>query len=104
MNNPQTIEATMRTLKLGGLAKECRSAQYYNPEQYMQELLDIEIKEHEANRMARVIKQAGFRVIKALDDFVWKPIIEIPATITCEQIENADFVPKKENLVLIGAS
>ena len=98
------IEQTMRTLKLGGLAKEWRNVQYHNAEQYMQELLDIEVKEREANRMTRMIKQAGFRVIKTLDDFVWKPTIEIPNTITGEQMENADFVAGKENLVLIGAS
>jgi len=51
-----------------------------------------------------MIKQAGFRVIKTLDDFVWKPTIEIPAIITSEQIQKADFESNKENLVLIGAS
>jgi len=104
MSSPQSIEQTMKTLKLGGLAKEWRSVDYHNPEQYMQELLDIEVKEREANRMTRMIKQAGFRVIKTLDGFVWKPTIEIPATITSKQIQSADFVSGKENLVLIGAS
>ena len=35
MYNIQTIEQTMKTLKLGGLAKEWRSVQYQNAEQYM---------------------------------------------------------------------
>lgn len=96
------IEQTMRTLKLGGLAKEWRNITYHNNEQYMRELLEIEIREREANRMARMIKQANFRVIKTLDDFVWKPTIEIPSTITSEQIEAATFVKNKENLVLMG--
>ena len=98
----QTIEQTMKTLKLGGLAKEWRSVTYHDTEQYMQELLDIEVKEREANRMARMIKQANFRVIKTLDDFVWKPAIEVPSTITREEIEAATFVKNKENLVLMG--
>ena len=100
----QPIEQTMRTLKLGGLAKEWRSVAYHDNEQYMRELLEIEVKEREANRMARMIKQAGFRVIKTLDGFVWKPTIEIPDTITREDIEAAAFIKKKENLVLMGAS
>ena len=99
-----SIEQTMRTLKLGGLAKEWRSVEYLNTEQYIQELLDIEVKEREANRMTRMIKQAGFRVIKTLDNFAWKATIEVPPTITCRQIEEASFVNNKENLVLIGAS
>jgi len=98
-----SIEQTMRTLKLGGLAKEWRNVEYHDPEQYMEELLEIEVREREANRMARMIKQAGFRVIKTLDNFIWKQGIEIPNTITREEIETADFVEHKENLVLMGA-
>jgi hypothetical protein len=98
----QNIEQTMRTLKLGGLAKEWRSVVYHDNEQYMRDLLDIEVREREANRMARMIKQAGFRVIKTLDNFVWKPTIEIPTSITREEIETASFVKEKENLVLMS--
>jgi len=92
----------MRTLKLGGLAKEWRNVAYHNPEQYMRDLLDIEVRERDANRMTRMIKQAGFRVMKTLDSFVWKPGIEIPNTITREEMEAAAFVKEKENLVLMG--
>ena len=97
------IEQTMRTLKLSGLAKEWQNVEYHSKEQYMRELLEIEIREREANRMARMIKQAGFRVIKTLDNFIWKPGIEIPSSITRDEIEDAAFVREKENLVLMGA-
>jgi DNA replication protein DnaC len=100
----QSIEQTMRTLKLGGLAKEWRSVSYQDSEQYMRDLLEIEVREREANRMARMVKQANFRVIKTLDKFVWKPTIGIPATITREEIENASFLENKENLLLMGVS
>jgi len=99
----ESIEQTMKTLKLSGMAKEWRNVPYRDPEQYMRELLDIEVKEREANRMARMIKQAGFRVMKTLDSFVWKSGIEIPNTITREEMEVAAFVSHKENLVLMGA-
>jgi len=99
----QSIEQTMRTLKLGGLAKEWRSVPFHDAEQFMRDLLDIEVREREANRMARMIKQAGFRVLKTLDSFVWKPGIEIPSTITREEMETASFVRDKENLVMMGA-
>lgn len=98
-----SIEQTMRTLKLGGLAKEWRNVEYRDAEQYMRDLLEIEVREREANRMARMIKQAGFRVIKTLDSFVWKPGIEIPTSIDRAEIETAAFVKEKENLVLMGA-
>jgi DNA replication protein DnaC len=69
----------------------------------MRDLLEIEVREREANRMTRMIKQAGFRVIKTLDNFTWKSNIEIPGTISREDIESAAFVSKKENLVLMGS-
>ena len=98
-----TIEQTMRTLKLSGMAKDWRRVVYQDGEQYMRDLLEIEVREREANRMSRMVKQAGFRVIKTLDNFVWKSGIDIPASITREQIESASFVDKKENLVLMGS-
>jgi DNA replication protein DnaC len=97
------IEQTMRTLKLGGMAKDWRNVEYHSSEQYLHELLEIEVREREANRMTRMVKQAGFRVVKTIDKFVWKPGIEIPATITREEIEAASFVREKENLILLGA-
>ena len=103
VENQQSIEQTMRTLKLGGLAREWRSVAYHDNEQYMRDLLDIEVREREANRMSRMVKQAGFRVIKTLDKFTWKSGIEIPPSITREEIEAASFVKEKENLVLMGA-
>lgn len=68
--NLGSIEQTMRILKLGGLAKEWRNVDYHDNEQYLCDLLDIEVREREANRMARMIKQANFRVIKTLDTFI----------------------------------
>ena len=99
----ENIEQTMRSLKLGGMAKDWRNVEYRDAEQYMRDLLEIEVREREANRMARMIKQAGFRVIKTIDKFIWKPTIEIPASITREEMETAAFVQEKENLVLMGA-
>jgi DNA replication protein DnaC len=100
----ESIEQTMRALKLGGMAKEWRGVAYQDSEQYMRDLLDIEVMEREANRTARMVRQAGFQVVKTLDSFVWKPDIHVPPTITREEIEAASFVKAKENLVLMGAS
>jgi len=102
--NSESIEQTMRTLKLSGMAKDWRKIDYSDSEQYMRALLELEVREREANRMNRMVKQAGFRVTKTLDDFIWKPAIEIPGTISREEIETGSFVDKKENLVLMGAS
>ena len=41
----ESIEQAMRTLKLGGMAKEWRSVAYENNEQYVTDLLQLELKE-----------------------------------------------------------
>jgi len=64
--NSKNIEQAMRTLKLGGLAKEWRNVAYRDNEQYLRDLFEIEIREREANRVSRMVKQAGFRVIKTM--------------------------------------
>ena len=73
----EQIEQMMRTLKLGGLAKEWRSVEYMNPEQYVTDLLMVEMREREANRINRMVKTAGFQVLKTLDDFEWKSDLEL---------------------------
>jgi DNA replication protein DnaC len=99
----EQIERYMRTLKLGGLAKEWHTAHYHNNEQYVTELLEIELKEREINRINRMVKTAGFRVIKTLEDFVWTPKIEIPQGLAKEDMETFTFIEKKENLIFMGS-
>lgn len=99
----ESIEQAMRTLRLGGLAKEWRSVDYENKEQYVSDLLQLELRERETNRINRMVKLAGFRVIKTLDDFVWNSAIELPAGLTREYMENLDFLASKENLIFMGS-
>ena len=63
---PESIEASLRKLKLGGLAKEWRSVKYLDAEQYLSALLELELKEREVNRINRMVRTAGFNVIKTV--------------------------------------
>ena len=99
----EQIEQYMRTLKLGGLAKNWRSVQYVSTEQYLTELLKIELHEREVNRINRMVKTAGFRVLKTLDDFVWNSAIEMPHDITQEYMTDLQFIKPRENLIFLGA-
>ena len=100
---PERIEQYMRTLKLGGMAKEWRSVDFQNPEQYVRELLELELREREVNRINRMVKTAGFQVIKTLEDFVWNPNIDLPVGLTREYMEELQFLPRKENLIFLGS-
>ncbi len=100
---PEQIEQYMRTLKLGGMAREWRSVEFQSTEQYVRELLELELREREVNRINRMVKTAGFQVIKTLDDFVWNQNIELPVGLTREYMEELRFLPQKENLIFLGS-
>ena len=63
---PEFIETSLRKLKLGGLAKESAKCGISRHEQYLTALLELELKEREANRINRMVRTAGFNVIKRL--------------------------------------
>lgn len=98
----EQIELMMRQVKLGGMAKEWRSVQFESPEQYVTDLLKLELREREANRINRMVKTAGFRVLKTLDDFVWGSAIQLPSGLSATYMEELGFLPPKENLIFMG--
>ncbi|MBN3018389.1 IS21-like element helper ATPase IstB [Ruthenibacterium lactatiformans] len=98
----EQIELMMRQVKLGGMAKEWRSVQFESPEQYVTDLLKLELREREANRINRMVKTAGFRVLKTLDDFVWGSAIQFPSGLSAAYMEELGFLPPKENLIFMG--
>lgn len=99
---PEQIEQMMRQIKLGGMAKGWRSVEYENTQQYVSDLLKLELRERESNRINRMVKTAGFRVMKTLDDFVWTSCVELPAGLAREYMINLDFLKLKENLIFLG--
>ena len=99
----EQIEQLMRQVKLGGMAKGWRSVPYENTQQYVPDLLTRELQEREANRINRIVKTAGFRVMKTLDDFVWNSAIELPGGLTQEYMTDLHFLAPKENLIFMGS-
>ena len=99
----EQIELYMRQLRLGGLAKIWQSVEYQNNEQYLTDLLLLELHEREVNRINRMVKKAGFRVLKTLEDFVWNPNIEFPVGLTKEDMTGLAFLAPRENLIFMGA-
>jgi len=99
----EQIEQLMRQVKLGGMAKGWRSVPYENTEQYVTDLLTLELQERETNRINRMVKTAGFRVIKTLDDFEWTSAIELPGGLSQEYMTDLQFLTPKENLIFMGS-
>lgn len=99
----ELLEQQMRQLKLGGMAKGWREVEFHNVEQYVGALLELELHEREVNRINRMIKNAGFHVLKTLDDFAWDSSVELPAGLTREYMTDLAFLSAKENLIFMGA-
>jgi len=99
----EKIDRYMRKLRLGALAREWHKIPFTTKEQYVADLLEFELKERETNRINQIVKTAGFRVIKTVEDFIWNNNIAVPEGISREEIEKFSFVDKKENLILMGA-
>lgn len=97
------MEPLMRQLRLSGLMKHWQSVEFVDKKQYLQDLLSLEVKEREVNRINRLVKAAAFPVTKTLDAFVWNNNIELPQGITRQEVEDFSFIDRKENLILMGA-
>lgn len=93
----------MRRLKLGGLVKCWRTVPYESNEQYIHALLEAEIHERDRNRINFIVKSAGFRVVKTLEEFEWTPTVQLPQGLSREDLEQFTFLERKENLILLGA-
>lgn len=99
----KNIEQACRKLKLSGLAQEWQTIEFQTKDQYLHDLLSLELKGRETNRINRLVKSALFPVYKTMDDFVWNQNIDIPQGITKEYIENCEFLDTRENLIFMGA-
>lgn len=70
-------------------------------EEFLMKLLQKELINREAIRKKRLLKNAGFDVLKTFQDYNFENI-EIPRSISVDDIKLTDFIKKKENLILYG--
>lgn len=70
-------------------------------EEFLAKLLEMELKEREVTRKNRYLKQANFDVFKTFQGYDFDDI-EIPASISIEELKAAAFIEKQENLILFG--
>ncbi len=98
----ENIKSYCKELKLGGnIVKNITTVQADSHEEFLARILEIEIKHREAERKNRYLKQAGFEVLKTFADYTFDQI-EIPGSLGMEDLKGAEFVKRKENLILYG--
>lgn len=98
----EQIASYCRQLKLdSSIAESYQDIEAATHEQFLLQLLGLELQRRELNRKNLYLKQAGFDVIKTFQDYSFDQV-EIPASIALDEIKNAAFIERKENLILYG--
>lgn len=98
----ENIKKYCKQLRLGSnIAKSINTIQADSHEEFLAKVLEIEIEHRETVRKNRYLKQAGFDIVKTFENYTFDQI-EMPASIGINDIKNAAFVKRKENLILYG--
>ena len=69
--------------------------------EFLLELLTIEFEERERKRRNTYIRTAKFDIIKTFEDYTFEDI-KFPQALSVEDVMDATFVPRHENLILYG--
>lgn len=107
--NKMLLETYLKRLKMPQAAKTyeslAREAADNNLryEEYLLGVLEQEVQQREYNRIQRGIRQAGFPVIKTLENFDFKaiPSLNKPKVLKLMQ---GEYIRNKENIILVGNS
>src|SRR5690554_6728483 len=71
-------------------------------EEFLLKLLRELNEDREEKRRIRNLKNAGFQVLKSLEDYDYSQI-RFPNSLRVQELESLSFVDKKENLILYGS-
>ncbi len=92
-----------RQLKWGNsIVENYQNLEADTHEEFLLKLLKMELSNREMTRKNRYLKQAGFDMMKTFQGYGFDQV-QIPSSITLDELKNADFIEKKENLILYGA-
>lgn len=98
----EQIERYCKKLKLANLAIDIESIKADRHEEFLVKLLAREVESRECKRINRLIKDAGFGIIKTFENYTTDHI-DIPASIDLEDMKNCDFIRRQENIICYGA-
>lgn len=73
-------------------------------QQRITEVLNHEYAMRQTMKINRLLQKAKFREYKHYTDFEWLSGISTPQTTSKESLKHGEFIPAKENLLLIGSS
>ncbi|MCM3738534.1 IS21-like element helper ATPase IstB [Bacillus cytotoxicus] len=98
-----TLQTVCKTLHLAHVMDSYNSVPFENKEQFLVDILSLEIESRQTKKIERLIKKAKFREVKWLRNYEWGEQIHLPATVNQEQICDLQFLEEKQNLLLLGS-
>ncbi len=102
MNSDTLIKHYCKELRFGkNLYENYSKINAVDYADFLAQLLKLEQDNRELTRKNRNLKAAGFDVIKTFEGYSFSQI-QIPNAIDIEDLKTADFINKKENLILYG--
>ena len=98
----EMLAGACKKLHLGGrlvqIAKKIKAETHL---EFLLELFTAELDERDRKRRNTYIKAAKFDILKTFEDYTFEDI-KFPASLSPEDVQNATFIPKRENLILYG--
>src|ERR1700691_6737652 len=110
MDTPQVLlEHHLKVLRLptvlreyDKVAQQCAAEGVDSP-QYLLRLTELELLDRDRRATERRIRQAKFEVVKSLDSFEFLAIPSLNKALVLD-LDRCEFIPRKENLLLLGNS
>lgn len=98
----ELITKYCRELRLGqGFVENYPTIEADTHEQFLLKLLQMEVERRAVHRKNRLLKQAGFPVIKTFAGYSFAEI-QIPSSLEMESLKTGAFIRNRENLILYG--
>jgi len=96
------IKEYCKKLKIGRtFYKDYKDIEATSNQEFLLRLLEIEVNHREMTRKKRLLKNAGFDMVKTFQNYSFDHI-EIPKSISLESLKAVEFIENKENLILYG--
>lgn len=98
----EEVNQAARQLFLSGrICEICKEEATPKQAEFLLHVLQEELQLREQNKRQRLVKRAGFPVYKTFEGYSYQSV-KLPPAFSREELENCQFIEKKENLVLYG--
>jgi len=96
------ITAYCKALKLGqSLVENYDKVEAESHEEYLLQVLKLEVERRRANRKERRLKNAGFYAMKTFCGYSFDEV-KLPYDLTPQDLKDCRFVEEKKNLIFYG--